>query len=759
MSGSSLADWLRSHDDDTLVGLLRMRRDLATPPPANSTVLATRAGTAGSVARACEGLDTRTLAVLEALLLAGADREPCTAQRVAELLEAPVDAELRLLRELALVWGPDEELTAVPALAEVLGPYPAGLGRQAGELSTDQVLAKLAELGEPERKLLNTLAAGPPIGQTKDATIPASVEQARSPVQVLLAHGLLLPNDSGTVELPRQVGIALRDNRPFGTVELDEPAPRTTSRGERGVDEAAAGEAAELLRQLEKLITLWSAQPAPVLKAGGLGVREQRRISKELDVDDARSALLVELAAGAGLIADSAEASPEWVPTTLADSWLASTPPHRWVVLAEAWLDLPRLPGMVGRQDMRHSQARDAKPPVPLAEELHRPLAPAARRRVLAALAELEPGTGIASTEELVALLAWRAPRKGGRLRDATVRWTVAEGTAIGVLALGAITSGGRALLDGDRGAATQRMAEAMPEPVDHVLVQADLTVVAPGPLQPDLAEMIDTVADVESAGSATVYRISEASVRRALDAGHTAAELHELFRVRSRTPVPQSLSYLIDDVARRHGRLRGGTAASFLRSDDPVLIAEVLAHGCAEELGLRRIADTVLISPLSLGEVLDGLRDAGFTPAAEGPDGRVVDLHPRGHRVAARPRSTRRTQHGPAEVTTEQAADVVRQLRAGDRAESSRRGRTARLPGGGGEADTSATMALLQEAARQRRNVWIGFVDSHGVASQRIVLPLRVGGGVLEGDDPNGSPGTRFPLHRITSVALVEGS
>src|SRR5262249_54813374 len=155
--------------------------------------------------------------------------------------------------------------------------------------------------------------------------------------------------------------------------------------------------------------------------------------------------------------------------------------------------------------------------------------------------------------DQIAALLAWRAPRRGGRLRDEVVRLACAEATAVGLMARGAVTSAARALLADGPTAAAKQMAEAMPEPRDHGLVQADLTVVAPGPLEPELAAEMALVADVESAGGATVYRIGEASVRRALDAGRAAAELHEMFRTRSRTPVPQSLSYLIDDVARRH--------------------------------------------------------------------------------------------------------------------------------------------------------------------------------------------------------------
>ena len=73
-------------------------------------------------------------------------------------------------------------------------------------------------------------------------------------------------------------------------------------------------------------------------------------------------------------------------------------------------------------------------------------------------------------------------------------------------------------------------MEAALPNPVDTVMVQADLTVVAPGRLVPRLAARIGQVADVESAGSATVYRVTPQSIRRALDAGVTATELHELF-------------------------------------------------------------------------------------------------------------------------------------------------------------------------------------------------------------------------------------
>jgi hypothetical protein len=748
---STLTQWLRERDDHTLVELLRIRPDLATPPPADTAVLAARAGARASVARAAEGLDTVALAVLDALVVSDADRDAVPLTDVYVLLGTSprIRPALDELRRLALAWGDDDAISLVPAAREVCGQFPAGLGRRSALLNEEEVPALLAAISDEERRLLNTLAHGQPIGRTRDAATTVSLEDAETPVQRLLARGLLIRRDAETVELPRQVGIALRGDTPLGTVAWDEPDPHGTVHRLSTVDATAAGEVLELVRRMEGLLLLWSEEPPPVLKSGGLGVRDLRRLARELDADDRQAGLLAELALGAGLVADTATSNPEWVPTTQADAFLGGGPANRWATLAAGWLDLPRLPGLSGLRDNKDRLL------APLSEDLRRPSAPAERRRVLAALAELPPGTGVAP-DDLAAVLAWRAPRRGGRLRDELVRWTLTEATALGLVALGAVSSPGRALLlDEGPVVAAKRMLEAMPAPVDHVLVQADHTVVAPGPLELDLAERINETADVESAGSATVYRVTEASVRRALDAGRTATELHELFAIRSRTPVPQSLTYLIDDVARKHGRLRGGMAGSFLRCDDPALLAEIIATPVAGVCELRKIAPTVLVSPLPLVEVVDELRKAGYSPVAEGPDGQILDLRQPGRRVPA-PSRTRRPV-APRQASDDQLAELVRTLRAGDRAAGGRLGRTVTAPGGLGAADTAATVALLREAIELNSQVWIWFVDSHGTASQRIVDPFRVGGGLLEGRDVTHGTVRQYPLHRITSAALVD--
>lgn len=751
MPSTSLADWLRARSDAELTALLRARPDLATPPPADTSVLATRAGVRSSVARACDDLDCFALSTLEALVVLDADTEPVSASAVTGLLgagvtEAQVHRSVAVLREQALVWGDADELSVVPTARDVLRTFPGGLGRPAADLTVEQAKAALAELAEDELAVVRTLAGDAPVGRTKDAGTPVTLDIATTPIQRLLARGLLLRRDAETVELPRQLAFAVRGDHPMGPVRPTEPPLDSTAPGQSTIDKSAAGETLDLLRHTELLLEFWGEQPPDVLRTGGVGVRDLRRAGKALDLDRARLALVIELAAGANLIANSADAFPRWVPTTHADTWLTTTPEQRWTMLATAWLQLPRLPGLCG--------VRDEKDRIlgPLSDDLRRPLAPVDRRRVLSLLEELPSGHGMHRPEDVAAVLAWRAPRKGGQLRDDLVRWTLSEASALGIIALGGLSSAGRALLT-DAPAATKLLGEALPEPLDHVLVQADLTVVAPGRLEPDLAAEMKLVADVESAGSATVFRISENSVRRAFDAGRTAEELHELFREKSRTPVPQALDYLIDDVARRHGTLRAGTASAFLRCDDPVLVTEVLAHPDVGELHLRRVAPTVLVSPMPLTEVLEGLRAAGFAPLAESPDGQIMDLRPRGQRIPSPGRSA--PPAGPPVPSEQQLAELITKLRAGDHAGSTRGGNAVTPERG--RPSAAATLQLLRDAARRRRCVLLGFVDAHGVASRRVVEPTDVGGGILLGYDRGRGAEEQFPLHRITSVAFVE--
>jgi len=388
--------------------------------------------------------------------------------------------------------------------------------------------------------------------------------------------------------------------------------------------------------------------------------------------------------------------------------------------------------------------------------EVERTSAPGTRRRVLAVLADLPPGTAL-DAAAIADQLAWRSPRRSGQRTD-LVEGILREAELLGLTGRGALTSYGRTLLaGGSEPAVATALAERLPPPVDHVLVQADLTVVAPGPLEVELAREMALVADVESAGAATVYRVTEATARRALDAGRSAADLHELFRSRSRTPVPQALTYLIDDVARRHGALRAGSAGSYLRCDDEALLAAVVADRKADSLRLRRIAPTVLVAKAGVERMLAVLREAGYAPVAESPEGAVVITRPDARRAAGRPALPRPAE--PPAVGEAQLTELVRAVRAGDRAMQSAQRSAAQavsaavdVPG----VTTATTLGLLRDAAAANQAVLLGYVNAQGAASQRIVEPASVNGGYLHGYDHQRDEMRTFALHRITSVSVL---
>ena len=635
----------------------------------------------------------------------------------------------------------DRQLSAVAAALDL--PEGAGLdGICALFADRSRLAALLARVDDRGRQVLESLAGGPPLGQVRDALRPAGPADADSPVRWLLARALLVAVDASTVELPREVGLALRGDAPLGAVSPTGPEPAV--RPVAGVDDGAALAASELTARAEALLEAWSTDPPSVLRAGGLGVRDLRRVAKELDVAEPVAALLVEVAYAAGLLDATAGVDPDFLPTPAYDTWRALPPERRWVALARAWLDLPRLPGLVGTRDDRDRVL------APLGPDLERPAAPGDRRRVLELLAEAPAGSA-PTRESAVAVLRWRAPRRGGRWRDLVVDLALTEAETLGLTSRGGLSSYARLLLGGDDRGAARTLSALLPAPLDSVLLQPDLTVVAPGPLERDLAAELALVADVESTGGATVYRVGESSVRRALDAGRSAADLHELFRSRSRTPVPQALSYLVDDVSRRHGRMRVGTASSYLRCDDEALLSEVLAHRKAGPLGLRRLAPTVVTSSAPVRQVLEDLRAMGYAPAAEAPDGALLVSRADARRTPPRPRPSRWSE--PVALPAEQAALAVTALRAGDLAARAAR----RAPVTTVHTHAGDTLAFLQDAARSGRQVWIGYVDAQGRSTSRVVEPRAVEGGYVTAYDHLRQEDRTFSIHRVTGVADVD--
>ncbi|MFF8596530.1 helicase-associated domain-containing protein [Streptomyces sp. NPDC015220] len=734
-------------------------------------------------------------------LLAPSPQHPSPTGLGPTVQEATAGMSPGRIQEIVTAAGLPSTHDSVSAVASLTGLF-TDRGRMA---------ALLADVPADSLDVLDRLVWGPPYGQVTADPAPR--------LRLLLDRGLLLPTAPGTVVLPREVALHLRAGRAHRAPEPLPPAVTTTAAHRpQVVDATAAGQAYTALATVEELLKDWDEGGPGVLRAGGLSVRDLKRTAVALDVSEPVAAFWVELAYAAGLLASDGEADERYAATPAYDEWRERPPADRWAHLARAWLAATRTPGVVGGRDAKDRALSALGPGLDRSaapEVRHRVLtllaalpegAAVDADSVLARLRWERPLRGPQRTGD-------------HDLRGRLARWTLSEAELLGVTGRGALSAHGRALLGappapgsesapahtrtatdesarrsagpGDKlpvhrhharpadtaeaasgspaaraplspaeqaaasAAAARLLAPLLPEPLDHVLLQADLTAVAPGPLRRPLADVLGVLADVESKGGATVYRFTPASVRRALDAGRSAADLHAFLAEHSRTPVPQPLAYLIDDVARRHGHLRVGAASAYVRCDDDALLNEILADRRSAGLRLRRLAPTVLAAQADPATLLEGLRAMGYAPAAESAEGDVLVTRADSHRTPPRT-APEPVPDGPPAPDATLLSAAIRAIRAGDLASTAPR-RPAPEPADGGDPPRTGpaeTLATVQAAVLTGEALWIGYVNADGAASQRVIAPIRVEGGFVTAYDHTADEVRTYPLHRITGVA-----
>ncbi len=729
METRSFAEYLRALDDEALLSLFALRPDLVSPVPPEMSSLGIRASSAPSLARAVDSLNEWQFQVLEAC---AALTEPFTEKAVIALTDTSAKFVIPILLDLALIYGDSKAFWFPNSLREVLGNEPAGLGPSSmAKLS----MAKLEEAPESSKKVLERLTWGPPRGSVGDIRNPGPG------IAWLLKENFLIPLDQRTVVLPREVALNLRGGKVHKNPQPNPPLLTGTSIKEALVDRAAIANIATVLRWSEEILNFWSEEAPSSLRAGGLGVRDLKAAAEHLGVDENCAAFIAEIVFLAGLVV--IDADDRILPTHAFDLWLTQDHETRWRTFASLWMITSRVSGLVGRADSKHISA--------LGPELDRVNAASARKLALGILSDnpyLTP-----EIESFLSLNKWRAPsRRSSTLQPELVQWTLREAEWLGITGQGALSKYGKRFLAADD---VLGISEDLPKPVDHILLQSDNTAIAPGPLEIEVARILDSIADIESRGGATVYRFSEASIRRGLDHGKTGDEIREFLRKTSKTPMPQPLEYLIADVAKRHGRLRVGNTTAYIRCEDPSIITQILSDRKVEGLGLRRIAPEVLVCEHEANELIATLREAGYMPAAESGSG-ILLSGPKLNRAKSRPRPPRII--GEIESPTpETLSAAVRAIRAGERSskkQTSLRDVAAKALGSLPRTTANETLDILNKFIAEQRTLSIGYADNNGSATHRIIDPLSISAGSLLARDHGTGEVQSFRIPRITGVA-----
>ena len=729
MEMRSFSDYLRSVDDAALISLFSARPDLVTPVPPDIASLAVRACSAPSLARAIDSLNKWQLQVLEAVVSVN---EPFTEKTIAALTDKQAASALEHLIKVGLVYPSDDGLRVPTQLREVLGAEPAGLG------PASMVKLKLSDLEQApqdSKKILERLMWGPPRGSVGDIKNPGPG------VAWLLERKFLVALDQRTVILPREVAIELRGKKIHKELCAQAPEFTGTKREKKQVDLAAIANVSTVLRWVEELLNFWAEEPADALRAGGLGVRDLKTLSTHLGVDDACTAFIAELAYLTSLI--SIDANDQILPSNKFDIWLMQSPADRWQMLASAWLITSRVSGLVGRLESKNVAA--------LGPELDRVNASKVRGLTLSLLKENPEKAP--DWNSFKSSLDWRAPvRRNSSLQDELAEWTLREAEWLGITGQGAISKYGIGFLNGDD---LDLINQDLPKTVDHILIQSDNTAIAPGPLEHEISQSLAMMAEIESRGGATVYRFTEATIRRALDHGKTGDEIKSFLAKTSKTPMPQPLEYLIADVAKKHGKLRVGNTSSFIRCEDTALISQIINDKKLEILGIRRIAPEVVICEMDATDAMRILRECGYLPAGESVNGMIL-TGAKSNRALTKPRPPRII--GEVEVPTDESLTAaIRTLRTGEKSTH----RQTRLRQVANEAlgalprtTANETMDVLQQFISEQKTLSIGYADNNGGVTHRIIDPIRISAGALIARDHATGEVQSFRIPRITGVA-----
>ena len=704
---------------------------------------------------------------------------PLSTEQVAEALGH--------LHRLALV----VEGRPVAALEAAFGPHPFGLGPWAAEpLSAEQLPPTLEELSEDAAggggkpvisaasvEMLQALTWGPPAGTLRaGGTAPGAAP--------LIERGWLERSSDAHGRtrfiLPRQVALALRGGRLTREPLTTPGAGDLETVGADVVASEASFHAEEAVRLVAALLEEWGREGGTIRRTGGVSARALARTADALDLEADAAARIIEMAAGAGLLGLDDDGTA-WVPSSLAAGWLTDSLPQRWAPLALAWSGSARIPWLTGTRD------DDGTLRAVLSPALEAGWAARLRARVLALLGDLPPGAS-ATPAFVRAALTWQSPRR--TVPGGAISAVLAEAETLGITGGGALTEAGRILarraaasLDeqapglsggptdpGDAGRAEEAGGEAHAEPlsddqaltaleaalaadlpaaVEMILVQSDLTAIVPGRPAPELAALLERTSVVESRGGALTVRFTPESVRGALDVGYRAEEITQEIGRYSPTPLPDSLSVLIQDAARHHGAVRVRAVSALLRVGDEATAAGLLAEPRLRDLGLDQVAPGILVATASAGQVLRELRATGLAPVTEDASGHLVVGPATAQQACRAPEPTRpgsehsvrRRRPGRRELTT-----LVGRLRVGQEALQAA-GETAVAT------DPVHALAVLRQAQSSRSRLRLSLAGPDGAVQERQVRVMAVEPGRVRLRDVVRETELTVAVHRIVSV------
>lgn len=659
------------------------------------------------------------------------------------------DLRLRSSEELA---------TLIRARPDIADPIPEDLAQLAARASSNTSIRLVLEgLSRVELEVLIPLARASQPASPDSLSVPADLyEKLQAIIFRLWSLGVLWGSRPAQLEDHLHVATVAREllnahaeaigyDEHDTKIELDDRVLITSEpRFAKSLDGQAGQYALAAVTTVTTLAELWGHTPPKALRAGGLAVKDLMAVAESLGEDELAAGFWIELAAAAGLVAADGEDAVRYAPTVSYDTWRQQPPATQWPLLVRSWLDQHR---DIARLAVVSGDRASVLGQLPIREWL-----PELRLATLSVAAQAQPGHA-ADLAEIEEQLTDQRPMTRRERITSSVAATMREAEMLGISSRGAISSLGRELVThaSDETRLASAAHDVLPPVTEEFVAQADLTLVVPGPPSPALRQLLGLVADVESTGGAAVYRVSQASVSRALDSGLAPADLLAELRTRSATGLPQPLEYMVNDSARRYGDVRIGAASSYIRCENEQTLNEIMAHPQAAALGLARLSPTVLCAEVPAIKLAELARHSGHAPLSMGANGDEISASHRQHRAADV--SLAHTAHVD-EVFVTALVKALTLTVSPEEQEAPQVGAPAELP----RLASAASAEVLRLAHTSSVPVWVGYADNAGSTSRRLVDVVAISGGAISAYDHSTSRIRTLVLSRITGAQLADG-
>jgi hypothetical protein len=289
------------------------------------------------------------------------------------------------------------------------------------------------------------------------------------------------------------------------------------------------------------------------------------------------------------------------------------------------------------------------------------------------------------------------------------------------------------AALDGQAAKSAESASAFLPAPQRKLICQADLSLIAPGPLPTELEIAVRRFADTEQIGMASTYRMSALSISHGLETGMTEQEIRGWLLELTDKPLPQPVDYLIREAAQRFGRLTVGAGEletkSVIKSLDSILLAQILNESKLKPFAMYALPDGTIGCRFEPEMVYFGLREAGFSAVRVDSNGTVIS--PRNPLVG-----------GELSESVSTVDQDIQRLRAQEE----------KL---GSEPDGDDLARSIMLAIKNKSIIVIGITSNTGAELEFTLEPIGFANGRLRAKDKKADIERTLPLANITRVSL----